>query len=665
MSMSKTLLHISTAFLLFGAIVFLGILSYTGMLYYSGLVALSIASCFLAVLIEGEIFRKNILSGMKKLLHFGDYVRRDSYCKVLKTLANEENLRNDCSFLQDYFKEKNSLKKQKKHPKKLDAAAQRELDRSEARVEEMENFFIQYIDGENDESIPAVKKLNSKLDDLFQKLEAKKQLCEQLKGNKNPNLFPSKNQTFASLQKNIFWEQCWLYASMLITIIGGLMAMLVAASQLTASLAPLAGTILPFGLVITPLLISTVIWPVVILAGLSTMMMTYNTFVGIIHHRKWLNHWDTFSTKFKNATTPTKVLYAFASLLLITVAVLATVAMIGTWSTIAKEGLILLPVLATATLRLKSLIVTIGITMHGISHFLFDFATSLESFAMVTSEPSLTGIPENLHGEFKNASFIGQLWMKLKLNVQKSYTDWSKLRGWEQFNPFTALTLTIDLFFRTALYIGHLISIGVTADRVENWPAIIPTVITGGQEGITDIPYVFHGEDGHHHSDLAGNFLYYTLMPIKFIAIGWNGVFSYLFAGEKGFTNYYEEAFGRPKKHKTKLEKTSAPLSAEQQHYELERIISNAVEQFSDNDQTEEAEVFQAAQKIIRNGKISIAPSKTLSITNSIGPQLFNKNARQTLSQLNSWSFWSTEAQDIIKTIDETFTHSQLVMTQR
>src|SRR3990167_5529442 len=144
----KPLRYSLTALFSIGAIVLVGILSFSGMLYLTNNIAASLVSSILAVLIEGEIYKQNIFSGMGMLLHIGTFITRNNYCKKLKKLAKDKDQRNNCPLLQDYhtlLEHLAALQHASMLTKILDKQYRDDVARTEKSLAEMEDLFIQYL----------------------------------------------------------------------------------------------------------------------------------------------------------------------------------------------------------------------------------------------------------------------------------------------------------------------------------------------------------------------------------------------------------------------------------------------------------------------------------------------------------------------------------------
>ena len=207
---NKPLRYILTALFTLGAAAFIAILSFSGMLYLTNSMVGAVASAILAVLIEGEIYKQNILKGMGMLLQMGQFLENSNYAKKLEALSKSEKLRHKCSLFRDYHKVCEHLAQLEELGYLRQTKEQREdYRRAEARKAEIENFFMRYLKKQVNQSNSTETALEAAL---------------------NLAIGDDKNQYQASIQQMIRREKGWLWASAPVTLLGGGMAAFVTAS---------------------------------------------------------------------------------------------------------------------------------------------------------------------------------------------------------------------------------------------------------------------------------------------------------------------------------------------------------------------------------------------------------------------------------------------------
>lgn len=560
---NTTLRYALTALFSLGAIALLGILSYSGMLYLTGNVIASIVSAGLAVLIEGEIYKRNILSGVDKFLEWGHFIERDSYVNKLKELSKD--FYESESILKDYHNLRR-YKKKLEHAKVRSAEQEKELDRCETRITEIEEFFIRYINNELDPDNSVEQRLATSL---------------------NRYLIDDNNKTEIrkTLQSKISWEQMWLWLSSPFTIGGGIMAMLVAVAQLPEAL-------VAFNVAITPTLTMLAVWPLAFLGGIGLMLITYNTFVEVIHNKKWIKHWESFKQTLNEASALGIGLHVLSITFITGLAIFSTIATASTWWIAAQTGITLFPVLSTLTARLQMILISVGATLFALGQIVFEYVNSLESHATMTRGQSRKGLTDDQEKYINSLSTFRQFFAVPALLALNDYDSWLEKPLSERINPFTWAIKIIEYPFRLVIFIGHLISIGVTGDRLGNIHPAITSTAGALQEGMTDLHYVWSGKCGHHHYDFAGLFLDILLSPLKLLAASWNWS-----AGNKDFSEQLRKTFGRGK---IKAINKYEP-SVELRYYEADKIIAQEVERLDeetvyDDSAEEKLELWKTAR---------------------------------------------------------------------
>ncbi len=583
---NKALRYTIAALFTLGAIALIGILSFSGMFYLTSNIGAAVASAIFAVIIEGEIYKQNILSGTNSLLHMGKFLELSNYRKVLQQLSMDKNNREQCAILRDYHKlskYRNALM----HLRFMSKEQRAELTRTEARIAEIEAFFTRY--------------LNNQLQGELNPIELK------LKKSLDRTIGNERAATLEKLKKNLKRERIMLWATMPITVIGGFMTALVMAPQISAAL-------VFFGVAMSATVMCACVWPLAAIIAVGAMIMVYKTFIDIIHHKTLQKHWTSFKTKFNEGGPVIKTLYVVGMVLLIGLAVAATVATAATWWNAAQAGLLLLPYLAPAANVVKNVITAIGIGLMGLGHLDFDYTNSLESFETLTAKASLSAVPKANRAEVAAMSPIKKSFTLLKYRAAHAYAHWLKKPLYQRCNPFTWINTVIEIPFRAAIILGHLISIGVTGDRLGNVPPVVTATIGSLQEGATDLHYITnhddhdhhheHVHDDHHHSDLAGFFLNILLAPLKCAAAGWNAV-----GGEKNFTDCLKKEFGIAKKKQL----PAAKVSVQWQRYELDQKLSKEIHRLKKPAENadiafDKREVFKATRRRLRNPHANQSP---------------------------------------------------------
>lgn len=240
-------------------------------------------------------------------------------------------------------------------------------------------------------------------------------------------------------------------------------------------LAAIPFTVLPFFIV-----------PMAVIAGAAYGFLTFNAVTDMINNdtiRKWYNK---IRNDLSNGLTVRSVFIATTAVVLVGLAIALTICTAGTWWTVAKN-----------------------------TRPLFSWMGKLPSFVMGVINPLITGMSSlvfNLQNTSESLELIDQA-TKTKHGVLKRFgkaivDGWQRLRSQENWlqiiNPARLLLKLTITPLRILFFLGHLISIGVTADRVPGVPEILSALLGIISEGFEDAHYFFdhgHGEHshGHHH----------------------------------------------------------------------------------------------------------------------------------------------------------------------
>jgi len=532
MADNKVLRNILGILFFFGLTSLVGLLSFGGMFYLTGSVAASLVSTALAVIIEGEVYKQNVFSGVGAALHVGKFIELDSYRNLLKKQATQKNLRRDSALLNEYHTlTKRQTKLQSLWPWESTKTQRDNLQATERRLAQIEHDFYRYLNDQLDTSKPDDLELENDFHLIIPYLHRQDYL--------------------QSLQKNIKIERILLWLSMPVTLFGGMMAVFVTASEITGALSL-------FGISLTTTLLCTVVWPLAVVAAIGYMLVIYKTFIDIIHHKTIQNNWRSFKEKFYEGSTLSKILYTTGLVLLAGLVVAATICTAGTWWGAAQEGLALLPIFIQVRTSIKSVFIAVGMSLLGISHAIFDFTNSLESYESITSPTSLSAVPPEKRASIEAMSPAKRSLTLLGYKISTSYQNWRNQPLSVRCNPFTWFNTIVEKIFRVFVVGGHLISIGVTSDRLGDVNPAITATIGAAQEGVTDYNYII-GEDDHachhdhQHSDIAGWCLNALLAPTRCAAAAWNTAWDKLAGNnESAFTQHLKNEFGGTKKHKHK-----------------------------------------------------------------------------------------------------------------
>ncbi|HAF87669.1 MAG: hypothetical protein CMF38_03270 [Legionellaceae bacterium] len=230
-----------------------------------------------------------------------------------------------------------------------------------------------------------------------------------------------------------------------------------------------------------------IIVPLAVVAGLSYTLLIYNAVTDMINNRTLQTWWQKLKNDFKQGLNWRNSLMALASIALIALAIALTLCTAGTWWTVAKHSA---PIFDWMR-RIPSVVMgVINPLATGLAALIFNVQNTYETFTILNEAMQQKGF------------FLSRMWQQTK-------TSFNNLRAqettWQLLNPFRLLLKVTFMPLRIVLFLGHLISIGVTADRVPGIPAIASALLGIISEGFEDLHYfVGHEhEHAHHHHTAA------------------------------------------------------------------------------------------------------------------------------------------------------------------
>jgi hypothetical protein len=190
-------------------------------------------------------------------------------------------------------------------------------------------------------------------------------------------------------------------------------------------------------------------------------------------------------------------------LLGIGLAIFATVATAGTWWSAAKHGAELL----NSNAKIASVIRTISISLMALPTAIFGVKNSLESIDKM-GRSDFKGLLVSMGDELKNT--------------------WNKEA--EKFlNPFWYVEKLITATAKASLFVGHLVTGGFVADRLERVPAAVSTSAIALSEGLTHANFLPDERDAHDHDSLWLKGLFgivcIPVTTLKILAVAWDFIF--------------------------------------------------------------------------------------------------------------------------------------------
>jgi hypothetical protein len=460
------------------------------MLLITPYLAIAVASFIFAVLIEGEVYKQNIMAGVKKLLSKNFMQKTLAKRELKKHLKNEDSLAKSM-FFKDY-------KEQKNYVKQLKAAhADKELIKKEKkRLKRMQKFFIKF---------------------LFKRKQIEKSLLKhdlkQLLSNEQRQKLLDEYEIKNTLNR----------AMSIFHILAGVSCTFASIYSVHSGALTLMGFL---GISLAPSLLLGIIIPLAVMAGIGYSILMYHTVSDMIANDTLQRAFEKFKQFFEYQSDQNKF-YFVAKIALLTVVasvviglcIFATVATAGTWWLAVKQGARLTPFFVKGAEWIRN----VTIPAMALPTFLF-----------------------NLKNSFATLKQLGKFSLTQNFNHLISEIQETKAQeNWFQFlNPFRLLIKSVELPIQFACFVLHLVSICVMSDQLEPIPPIFTTSGNLANEALVDAHYLMDNgkHHDHDHGTIVTKLLFVILSPIYILSDLW----AYSFTKEKNisFGAILKERFG-------------------------------------------------------------------------------------------------------------------------
>lgn len=435
--------------LMSGASTILGFLSFGGVYVFLPVLPFAFAAFALSVAYEGEIYWQNITGAMNKLFKPNYASLRLARAYLLANFPQLEE--EDCpQFFKNYSIQYHLLL-QFRH-KTLNKTSLNRKKSVEKTLRDMEKSFARLLfnEGENNTLIDGNNKkklrdwlLNHQKEEWVRRFKQEKKVFLILKA--------------LSVLSAVFMGLGTTY-------------LLVEAFSIIPLTASIAFTTLPFLIV-----------PMSVVAGIAYGLLTYNTMTDLATNNRV---YTAYKKIIAAGLTPHNIFMAFIGVSLGCLALLLTICTAGTWFTVAKEAR---PLFAWLGRMPRAVMEVINPLVTAISAGAFNVQNSAETF-------------EKLY----ELSWPKNVW-----RLAKDFFEHLKKteNGLQRINPFR-LILKVTVFpLQVIFFLGHLLSIAVTGDRIPRVPVIVSILLGFLSEGFEDLHYFFghqcgeEEEDEHEHHD--------------------------------------------------------------------------------------------------------------------------------------------------------------------
>jgi hypothetical protein len=435
--------------LAWGASLIVGLLSFGGMYAMFPLVIPSIISAILATIYEGEIFSQNLARAFEKIKNPA-YFEKQLPKYYLERYFQDSSHKERPKFFREYEK---ALRKGR--------IAAITLDQLEDLFDEQMNAGKDYLG-----SASPYKKYAAELHAFLHK--------------------PKDDGT--SIHEDYIYSKnrrTWLIP--LLKFFGlGLTSLFatIATSYLLVELV----TLIPLLAVIPFSVLPVIIIPLSLIAGVAYGGLTFNALTNLMANDTFLGWWRRIKHDFslmrddfkqngfnvKHALKYTGMVLTIAALSALTVTL--TVCTAGTWYTIART---VRPLFGWMKFMPAPIMQIINPFIMWVAAFAFNVENTSGTLHELFPEPD----PKIKPGK--------SMWQQVKEACQEAYTHLKEKENLRQnLNPARML-LVVVLSLRYVFFLGHLLSIGVTADRIPTLSQYVSAGLGGLGEGTEDWHYFF------------------------------------------------------------------------------------------------------------------------------------------------------------------------------
>jgi len=277
-----------------------------------------------------------------------------------------------------------------------------------------------------------------------------------------------------------------------------------------------------------PAVLPIIIVPLSLLGGVAYGLLTFNAVTNLMANNTVFN----WVQKIRNGGwSLSNIGMAATAGLLFVLALTLTICTAGTWWTIAQQVRPLFGWMRRMPSAIMGVVNPIIMWFSSLSFNIENTSGTLHEF-----------FPENDSNDPRNTK--PSLWEHIKTACSNTAKHlWEKENVLQWLNPFRPILLAV-LSLRYVLFTGHLLSIGVTADRIPKLSQYVSSFLGGLSEGFEDWDYFF-GEhthpnalhallhdrlsesQGHNHDkDLPSKLVELLAQPLYYASAHWNAYFS-------------------------------------------------------------------------------------------------------------------------------------------
>ena len=448
-SVKKIPYNLALVLLTAGASVILGFLSFSGMYALYPVLAFASATFALSVAYEGEIYLQNLKGALNKLFK-NDYLQHRLAKDYLLAHFPANTATKDCpKFFTDY-KAQLLLLSQFGHGA-LTPKSKTKKKQLQKTLNDMERWFAQQLFANKPSQSPYAVQLQDWLA-KHQQAEWQTQIKQQAARFNLAKGFSTLAALFMGLGSTYLIVEAF--------------------------------SVIPFFAAIPFAVWPAIILPMSLIAGTAYGLLTYNAVTDLINNNTVLTWYNKLKKDLQQGLSFKTVVLTLTASFLVTLAVALTICTAGTWWTIATNGR---PLFSWMSNMPSVIMGVINPIITGASAIFFNIQNSAESLEMVDEAM-----------QSKKSS-----WQRMSDSITAVWNNVRSTEHWLQIvNPFRLLLKLTVTPLRVLLFLGHLLSIALTSDRMPGVPQIISVLVAIICEGFEDAHY-FVGHDQNTHNLIA------------------------------------------------------------------------------------------------------------------------------------------------------------------
>ena len=453
-----------------GATISMGFLSFAGMFLISPGLGLCLSALVLAIAYEGQVYNEGISIALRRIFD-ANYLKKaiarryinDEFKKIreqLVGLKDDEKIPLDKipnAFLKAYYEQKVYLAKLEEDHK-LSHKLKDNVRAAKRNMAQLELLFIQYLN---------------------EKLPEKNELTDAL-----PQVIGANADVIIKELNRKKWlvRLSWIFA-----LGGGISSGFAALSAIEAGVATLATTFTFLSVIPGGVLVALAAF-----AAAGYTFMLYQTMTDMV--QSYSGNWKDYLAARPKESSLQHGLRIVGIVFVVAIGIFATIATAGTWWYATQKGAMVVKMGEFAADMVRNISVPLMI----VATLFYNVTNSISSVDKISR------------------SSFGILLEKKRDAV---WYAWKNENIVQFINPFRIIEKFISYTAQGLFFIGHIISMGLTTDRLDPIPPLVNAIGSAANEATVDLNYLPHDEDEHHHSHSSA-LLNVIFAPITVLVFG-------------------------------------------------------------------------------------------------------------------------------------------------